>query len=356
MEEPIPQKSTAPIKTGQLMHYVIQLLALAALIYWCYIILEPFTTLIIWGAILAIALYPVQKFFTEKFRNRQILASSVITVLMLAFIILPAIWLLYFTIDEFRTLGAAYQAGDIMIPEPHENIKEWPLVGNQLYQLWFEASTSLETIVQRHPDEVKAVLLKAFELLASSGKGIGLFILSIVLSGFMLAYAKPSGDFVHAVFKKLAGENGESMTEVAEVTIRNIVKGILGVSVLQSLIMGITFVIAGIPLAGVWALINLIFGIIQIGAAPVALGSIIYIWLVADTFPAILFTIWIILVSLIDNVLKPIVFGKDASVPSMVVFVGSIGGFMASGFIGLFTGAIVLSLGYKMFDVWLKRK
>ncbi len=343
------------ISSGQLTHYAIQLLALTALIYWCFRILEPFITLILWGAVLAIALHPFHKVLVKKFKGREKLSAYLITFLMLAFLILPSIWLLYFTLDEFRVLGAAYNAGDIVIPEPHDNIKDWPIIGNQLYQLWSEAASGFGALFQRHPDEVKSVLLKSLDLMASSGMGILIFILAIILSGFMLHYAKAAGEFARSIFKKLVGDNGENMTEIAEITIRNIAKGVLGVSVLQSLVAGITFAIVGIPLAGVWALINLVFGIIQIGAAPVAFGTIIYIWLTADTLTAIIFTIWMTFVGLIDNILKPIVFGQGAPAPMIVVFIGSTGGFMISGFIGLFTGAIVLSLGYRMLEVWIKR-
>jgi predicted PurR-regulated permease PerM len=345
------------LKASQLVQYVIQLVALAALLYWSFVIIEPFLTFIIWGSVLAIALYPMHQFFVKRLKGRTKLSAILITILMLAFIILPAIWLLYFTIDEFRILGNAYQAGDIIIPEPPDNLKLFPIVGEQGYQLWMEASISFESLIKQHPDEVKTVLIKLLDLVASSGKGILVFILSIILSGVMLVYADDAGKYAKIIFKKLAGDNGETMTSVAEITIRNIAKGVLGISVIQSLIAGVTFALVGIPLAGLWALVNLIFGIVQVGAFPVAAGTITYIWLIADTSTttAILFTIWIVLVSLIDNVLKPIVFGQGAPAPMAIVFIGSIGGFMVSGFIGLFTGAIILSLGYRMFDVWLKQ-
>jgi len=54
-----------------------------------------------------------------------------------------------------------------------------------------------------------------------------------------------------------------------------------------------------------------------------------------------------------DNFLKPLLLGKGASVPMLVIFIGVIGGFIFSGFIGLFTGAIVMSLGYKLFIGWM---
>jgi predicted PurR-regulated permease PerM len=177
--------------------------------------------------------------------------------------------------------------------------------------------------------------------------------LAIIVSGVFLAFATPAGTVIKSLFIRLAGRHGESMSEVAEVTVRNVAKGVLGVAVIQSLLAGISFVIVGIPLAGLWILICLILAIVQIGIMPVSVGVIIYIWGAADTLTATLFTIWMLFVGLVDNVLKPILLGKGAPVPMVIVFVGAIGGFMLSGFIGLFTGAIVLSFGYNLFKEWL---
>jgi predicted PurR-regulated permease PerM len=117
---------------------------------------------------------------------------------------------------------------------------------------------------------------------------------------------------------------------------------------------GIGFLVAGIPYAGIWTLLCLILAIIQIGIFPIVLGVLIYIWTTAHTITAILLTVWMIPVGLLDNILKPLMMGKGAPVPMLVIFLGSLGGFIYSGIVGLFTGAVILSLGYRLFDTWLK--
>jgi predicted PurR-regulated permease PerM len=87
---------------------------------------------------------------------------------------------------------------------------------------------------------------------------------------------------------------------------------------------------------------------------PVTLGVIIYIWGTGNNGTAILLTIWMILVGLMDNILEPLLMGKGTQVPMLIIFLGSLGGFLLSGFIGLFTGVVILSLGYRLFDAWLK--
>ena len=93
---------------------------------------------------------------------------------------------------------------------------------------------------------------------------------------------------------------------------------------------------------------------IQIGIAPVVFPVIIYMFYNADTLTAALLMIWLILVMISDNFLKPVLLGRGAPVPMLVIFLGSIGGFISMGFIGLFIGAVVLSLGFKLFQAWLE--
>jgi predicted PurR-regulated permease PerM len=101
-----------------------------------------------------------------------------------------------------------------------------------------------------------------------------------------------------------------------------------------------------------WALIFLFAAILQVGVV-VLLPAVLYAFTIAGTTSAVTFTVWCVLVALLDNVLKPMLLGRGATVPFWVVFLGAIGGFVGMGMIGLFVGAIVLSVGYKLFLAWL---
>jgi predicted PurR-regulated permease PerM len=332
----------------------IQLLALSLLLVWCFKILEPFISLLVWAMVLAIALYPLHKILTNRLRGRNSWSATIITILMIVLIIGPSVWLLMASVQELKQLGQAYRAGEISIPPPPEKVRDWPVIGSKANELWTDASNNLATLVSEHRDQVKTFLVTLFNLLGSTSKGILLFLLAIIISGILLAYAKPAGELAKSLFIRIAGKYGDNMAEMAEITVRNVAKGILGIAIVQSLLAGVGLVIAGVPFAGLWILLCLILAIVQIGILPVSIGVIIYIWGSADTLTATLLTIWMVLVGISDNILKPIMLGKGAPAPMLIVFLGAIGGFMFSGFIGLFTGAIILSLGYKLFIGWLK--
>ena len=155
------------------------------------------------------------------------------------------------------------------------------------------------------------------------------------------------------LFDRLAGERGAEFADDATVTIRNVVKGILGVAIIQALAAGIGFAVADVPAAGLWCFLCLLLAIIQVGVAPIVIPIIIFMFYKANTLTAVILAFWLVLVMLSDNVLKPILLGRGAPVPMPVIFLGAIGGFMSMGFLGLFVGAMILSVGYKLFETWL---
>jgi predicted PurR-regulated permease PerM len=152
---------------------------------------------------------------------------------------------------------------------------------------------------------------------------------------------------------RLADEKGDDYADLAEATVRSVANGILGVALIQSILAGLGFMVAGVPAAGLWALLCLILSIAQIGLFPIVIPVIIYLFYTADTFTAVVFLIWSIPVGLLDSILKPILLGRGVKTPMAVIFIGAIGGLLSSGVIGLFIGAVILALGYDLFLLWL---
>jgi len=208
--------------------------------------------------------------------------------------------------------------------------------------------------VVKYSDQIKeygAIILIAF---ASVSKGIVSFIISIIIAGVLLVYSDSSADVSQKIFRKLVGSNSDHFAEISVVTIRNVVKGILGVAFIQATMASLGFFIAGVPFAGLWTILCLILAIVQIGVGPIVIPVIIYMFSVSDTTTAVILAIWLGITLLIDNILKPILLGRNAPAPMLVIFLGSIGGFLYNGFIGLFLGAIILTIGYKLFMTWLE--
>jgi len=348
------QKQNIGAMENKVIHYALQLLALSLLIYYCFEIIKPFVSLLIWGSVLAITLYPLHKKLTRILKGRKWISASIITLVMYLLIIGPATSLLLATVDEFKNLVNAYKDGALQIPPPEENVKNLPLIGSKMYELWNEASINLTGLLAKNVETIKPIALKTIDLLSSVGMGMILLMTSFLVAGILMVYGEQGAEFANLIFAKLAGKQGEEMQNSVAITVRNVAKGVIGVSFIQGILAGLGMILAGVPLAGLWALVGMVLCIVQIGILPVSIGVIIYIWGAADTTTAVLLTIWMIFIGIIDNILKPFMMGIGAPAPMLVVFIGTIGGFIISGFIGLFTGAIVLTIGYNLFIQWLK--
>ncbi|HWS59898.1 MAG TPA: AI-2E family transporter [Flavobacterium sp.] len=350
-----PSKANSSIfDFDKIVDTIIRLGVLAVLLMWCFDILKPFILILIWAVVIAIAIYPVHKFFEKIFRGRKILAVIVLTLVLLSFIIIPSgliVYSLYEGVNHFRD---AFNNGEHLIPPPGGTTENWPTITKPIVEVWQLASDNLQDTVLKYSEQIKeygAILLIA---LAGFSKGIISFVVSIIIAGVLLIYADSSEAVTKKIFGKLVGKNSDNFAEITVLTIRNVVKGILGVAVIQATMIGLGFFIAGVPFAGLWTILCLILAIIQIGVGPIAIPVVIYMFSVSDTTTAVILAIWIGITLVSDNVLKPILLGRNAPAPMLVIFLGAIGGFLYNGFIGLFLGAIILTIGYKLFMTWLE--
>ena len=339
---------------GPAIDIAIRIGVIALLIALCFTILRPFIFPVMWGIILSITLYPACSRLSSLLGGRVKLASAIIASVMLLCIILPSIQMVDSLVGGTKYINEKIQRGEIKVPPPPDNIDEWPLIGESLKDEWLEASENLKETLARFQPQLKAMGLWLLKSAMGTAMGLLQFALSIIIAGIFMANAGGSGKVARDLFVRLAGERGASFADIANKTVHNVVKGILGVAIIQAMLAGTGFFVAGVPAAGLWAFLCLFLAIIQIGIFPVVIPVIIYMFSSADTFTAGLLTGWLIIVSLLDNFLKPIIMGRGAPVPLLVIFLGAIGGFISMGFIGLFVGAVILSIGFKLFGVWLE--
>jgi len=324
------------------------------LIVWCFMILKPFLMLILWGVILAVAIHPLFNWLKVKLGNRKKLAAGLVTLLLLLIILLPIILLGGSMADAIGYMKDSLTTGKSLIPPPPETVRAYPLVGPKLFEVWQHASENLAEVAKEYQAQIMTGASWFISTLTNAGMGVLMFIVSIIISGVFLVFADPGADATRRIAIRLIGERGIETVANAEITIRNVARGILGVAFIQAFLAGIGFLVAGIPGAGLWALISFVLAIVQIGVGPIVIGVCIYAFLKLSMLTAILLTVWCAPLLVIDNVLKPILLARGAPVPMLVIFLGAIGGFITFGTIGLFVGAVVLSLGYNLFELWLK--
>jgi len=331
----------------------IRLAFVGLLAAWSLMLVGPFVTVGIWGVVLAVALYPVFAWLRARFGGRATPAALLVTLVLLLVVIGPASLLSTGLVENVQDLAARFAAGTLRIPPPGASVRDWPLVGDQVFQLWSLASTNLAEALSRLEPQLKA-LGKIF-LSAAAGAGIGVlqFLASAIIAGFLFAPAAHLVSGVRAFAERIVGPRGDLFVDLAGNTIRNVARGVIGISLLQSLLIGIGLLVAGVPGAGLITFLALILGIVQIGPGIVVLLAIVWAWTTQDTLVALLFTVYMIPVTLLDNVLKPIVMSRGLTTPMLVIFIGVIGGTLVHGLIGLFIGPIVLAVAYELLVVWV---
>jgi len=326
---------------------------LLLLLAWCFQIMMPFISIVFWALIIAVTIFPLFTSLSKKLKDSKKSAAILIVIISLSVIIIPSILFTDSLVQGIQAYSQELNKDDLEIPPPDASVAEWPVIGNTLYDLWKQAAESPESLVKSYSGQLKAIGSWVLNALMGTGMGLLQFMISIIIAGIFLIYSDEGGGVMKKLFRRLINEKGDEYFNMTESTVRNVSKSVIGVALIQSFLAGIVFMLAGIPYAGLWALISLILCIIQLGPGLVIIPVIIYLFSVSDTWVAVIWTIVLIGVMISDNILKPLLMGKGSSVPTLVVFIGSIGGFIASGFMGLFLGAIILSLGYKLFLTWV---
>ena len=351
MELKTPGSSNFEIE--KIVDMFIRLGILFLLIGLCISFIMPFSLVLIWGAIIAVTVYPIFRSLVKVFRGRKVLASIVVTVAMLSILIIPA-WILTDSIlTGIIQIRDMYHQGQPLIPPPGKEVHDWPAITQPIISLWQSASENLQGLLLQHKEQLQVLGKWLFIAISDFGKGVIQFVISIMLAAVFLVFSESLSVSSLKVFNKLAQTKGEYFAKITLGTVRSVVVGILGVAVIQAAMAGIGLFIAGVPFPGLWTLLCLILSVVQIGAWPVLIPLVIYMYSVTNPFYASLFAIWMVIVVMTDNFLTPILMGRRSHVPMLVLLMGSMGGFITIGFLGLFVGAVILSIGYKLFDDWL---
>lgn len=341
------------ISNNSVYDTTIRLLILLLIMGWCLMIMMPFVSIIMWSLILALAMFPLHSTLSDKIGGKPKLASFILIFSMLVIVVVPTGYLIASLAEEVKDLKVMYDEGTLTIPPPNEKVQEWPIVGEKLYNIWQSASTNIGQTMMNYKDQLADIGKTLAKGVVGSVSAVIQFIVSFVIAGILLVVGG-AGEFIRKFFRKLAGNRGDEFADATIKTVGSVVKGIIGVALILALLHGIIFMLAGVPFAGLWTLMIFVLCVLQIPAIFVTLPIIIYLFAEQELTMAIIWSVLLFIAGLSDNVLKPILLGKGAPVPMLVIFIGVIGGFIFSGFIGLFTGAIVMSIGYKLFVAWIE--
>ena len=369
----------------------IQIGAVLILILWCFSIIKPFLGVVIWGVIISIALYPAHVSLSAKVGGSEKLSATILVLLGLAIIIVPTWMLADSTIEGLQYVSGELEDGSVHIPPPNDSVAEWPIIGERVHAVWAGAANNLAETLNKFEPQLRSMGQTAVGVagvaacrrepprlppLLAPASAAGRYSLhpacrclsgrsspQVTWPGLSTTRRCPGRRLTTAVASYGASRNianslvgnegGTKLIDMSILTIRSVVKGVLGVAVIQTIFAAIGLVAIGMPAAGLFAGAVLVLAIVQL--PPIIILGPIAIWYfsVADGMPATIFLVYAFIVSMSDAFLKPMLLGRGVDTPMLVILIGAIGGAITEGIVGLFVGAVVLALGYELFTAWM---
>jgi predicted PurR-regulated permease PerM len=337
---------------GYSVEIYIRLALVTAFAFYSLKVLWPFLSILIWAAILAVALHPLFVWVTSKLRVKASWAATLIAVVCLIVLLLPTVLIVDSLLESIGHWSEIIKTGNLPVPLPPETVKEWPLVGNRVYDIWNGIALNIEATARQYQPQIK----NAVASLLGTGVGLALgvmqFALSIIFAAVFLGFAKSLVPGIKRIAERVGNDRGRKSIDMAGATINSVSRGVLGVALIQGGLGAIGVFIGGLPFPGLISALIVMLCIVQM--PPLAfIPLIIYAWAAESTSFALVFTIYMLACMLLDNFLKPFLLARGLSTPMVVILIGVIGGTLNAGMLGLFIGPVILAVFFEMIQFWL---
>ena len=332
---------------------LIRLLLLGGLTTACVLILQPFAEILVWAGLLAVILKPLQLWLQQRLGLGRGWSAALIVVVGLLVLLGPVGALAATLIGNIGDLLELVRQGRNVLPDPPRVLLAIPVVGPSIKPLWHNLISDLHTLVRTHADTITAVSSRLLETTLAKGLGFLKLLVSLGVAALMLIHSDALLQRLDRLLRRVAPEHTDIVRSITTTTVRNVSRGVVGVAFLQALLMGLGLIAAGVPWSGLLAVVALILCLVQVGPLPVTLVALVLAWSHLQPLIALLLTLWLIPVTLLDNVLKPMLMARGLPVPMLVILVGVLGGTIKGGLAGLFLGPVLLSLGYHFGRLWV---
>jgi len=325
------------------------------LIALCFWVLRPFLAASVWATMIVVATWPWLKALERAFGHRRSPAVLVMTVGMLLLLVMPLWWAIR-TIAErsndLRTFGQDLL--DKGIPTPPDWVQHIPLIGDKISDFWLKLSSGgFNTFVEYLTPYASATGKWLLSQFGGLGGMLLQFFLVVVIAAIFYSSGEQAAQMVRRVGRRLAGDRGEGSIILAGQAIRAVALGVGVTAILQTGLGGLGLVIAGVPFAAVLSALMLMLCIAQAGPGFVMFPAVAWMYWQGDTGWASFLLVWSIVVTTMDNFVRPMLIRRGADLPLLLIFVGVIGGLLSFGLIGIFVGPVALAVTYTLAQAWV---
>ena len=325
----------------------------ALLLIACLRIAQPFIVVLIWSVLLAVMFWPLHQRL-RKLGLRNWLSATLIGLVGVLLLLAPAVAVVNSITTSALQLLKTSPGGIVSLPALPW-LARVPVVGATLLIEWDGLRADVPRALASHAALVENVILWLGTRATELASGFVRFVAAIAIAAALLAYGKELRRIARGLFYRMAAnaQRGERLFDLSVDTVRSVLKGVIGMAVIQAVLLGSAFFVFNLPFAGVLVMVLLVFGIVQIPSQLLTIPAAFYILSVGGGQAALLFTVWAVAVVIIDAALKPFMLGIGLAVPVPIILIGVIGGALAAGLVGLFVGPVVLAIGYILLLEWL---
>jgi predicted PurR-regulated permease PerM len=321
----------------------------------CILVLAPFGPALFWAAVLAFASWPLMRILTQLLHGSATKAALLLTLAWMVIVALPLVWL-GLNLANYIQSGLALIKGLQVdgLPAPPTWLPTVPFIGERLVGIWStidQQGMAMFASVRPYLGEVGNWLLARS---AQVGGGMLELVLSLVLVFFFYRDGPGLANFVYALLQRLIGARAEHYLNLVSGTVQRVVNGVIGTAAAQAVLALIGFLIAGVPGAILLGMLTFVFSLIPMGPPLIWLPATLWLAWKGEYGLAIFLGAWgTLVVSGVDNVLKPYLISRGGNLPLVVVLLGVFGGILAFGFMGLFLGPTLLAVTYNLLSDWV---
>lgn len=324
------------------------------LVVGCFFVLRPFLAAILFACAVCISSWPLYLMLLRRVRNRRSLAAAIMTLSLVLLIVVPLVLVTYNVADDvsrvYEQLRSAIEAGELAPPAWLVDI---PFIGE-----------TLDTYVRKIIGSREEMLMLAKNLIDPArhyllgggivlGSGVAQTSLAVFVSFFLFRDGLAIRDALDTGMHHLIGESAVNVSLTVSRTVRGVMFGMLGTALAQALVAVVGFLIAGVPAVPLLGIATFVFSLIPVGPPLIWGGATIWLFNEGRTGWAIFMGIWgLLVISGVDNVVKPLLIARGSSLPFALVLLGVLGGVLAFGFVGLFIGPVLLAVGYSLLRDW----
>ncbi|MFA6172302.1 MAG: AI-2E family transporter [Kiritimatiellales bacterium] len=338
------------LKNMNRIEAVAAVMAVALLAAGCLVVLRPFVSAILWAAVLTYTTWPLMLRLEKWMKGRRTLAAFTMTSLIALVLVLPFVLAGITLAENVARLEDffGFLQGGLPLEAPAW-IQNLPWIGPSAGRAWPEIAQDTGWL----SEGLKSVGLTSGKWLLTHsldfGKGIMQLVLSVVIVFVFYRDGERMTARIASGAQRIAGDVSQRLLSVAGNTVRSVVYGIIGTALAQAIAAAIGFWVAGVPSPFLLGLLTFLLALIPGGPPVVWLPAALWLFHTGHPGWSVFMAVWgILVISGIDNLVRPYLISRGSNLPFVIVLLGAIGGVLAFGFIGLFLGPVLLAVGYAL--------